>query len=102
MNDREKIIGDIEYGIILARETSTTLVHLHVDKAEEIVKLLREQEAREPHYTTLRYLINGTVMSVRHSECPRCVENGLALWDAEIEKGQAYCKRCGQAIKWDG
>ena len=101
MIDRDKIIDDLEYGVWMARTTSTTLVHLHVDKAEEIVKLLREQEAREPHYTILRYLVNGTAMSVRHPECPRCVENGLVLWDAEIEKGQAYCKRCGQAMKWE-
>lgn len=101
MIDRDKIIDDLEYGVWMARATSTTLVHLHVDKVEEIVKLLREQEAREPYYTTLRYLVNGTVMSVRHPECPRCIENGLVLWDAEIEKGQAYCKRCGQAVKWD-
>lgn len=101
MIDRDKIIDDLEYGVWMARATSTTLVHLHVGKVEEIVKLLREQEAREPHYTTLRYLVNGTAMSVRHPECPRCIENGLMLWDAEIEKGQAYCKRCGQAVKWE-
>lgn len=64
--------------------------------------LLKEQEARDPHYTILRYLVNGMEVTVRHPECPRCIENGLLLWDAEIEKGQAYCKRCGQAVKWDG
>lgn len=101
MINRDKFIDDIEYGILMARTTSTSLVHLSVGAAEEIVKLLREQEAREPHYTTLRYLVDGTAMAVRHPECPRCIENGLSLWDAEIEKGQAYCKRCGQAVKWE-
>ena len=101
MIDRDKFIDDIEYGILMARTTSTSLVHLSVDKAEEIVKLLREQEAREPHYTTLRYLVDGTAMAIRHPECPRCIENGLMLWEAEIEKGQSYCKRCGQAVKWE-
>ena len=101
MIDRDKFINDIEYGILMARTTSTSLVHLSVDKAEEIVKLLREQEAREPHYTTLRYLVDGTAMAIRHPECPRCIENGLMLWEAEIEKGQSYCKRCGQAVKWE-
>lgn len=46
MNNRDKIIEDIEYGILMARATSTTLIHLPVDKAEEIVELLREQEPR--------------------------------------------------------
>lgn len=68
---------------------------------DDVMILLKEQEAREPHYTTLRYLVNGTEIIVHHPECPRCIENGLALYDAEIEKGQAYCKRCGQAVRWD-
>lgn len=65
-----------------------------------VLSLLKEQEAREPHYTTLKYIVSGTEVIVHHPECPRCIENGLALWDAEIERGQAYCKRCGQAVKW--
>lgn len=63
-------------------------------------KLLKEKEARKPHYTTLRYIVKGKDVSVKHPECPKCVENGLFLWDAEIEKGQSFCKRCGQAIDW--
>lgn len=62
--------------------------------------LLKEQEAVEPHYTTLRYFANGKEVAVQHPECPRCIKNGLVLFGAEIEKGQAYCKRCGQAMKW--
>lgn len=66
------------------------------------ISLLKKQEAVEPHYTTLRYFCNGKEAVVQHPECPQCIKNGLMLWDAEIEKGQAYCKRCGQAVKWDG
>lgn len=67
----------------------------------DVMELLKEQKAREPHYTTLEYLVNGTIVIIHHPECPRCIEKGLVLWDAEIEKGQAYCKRCGQEIKWN-
>lgn len=70
--------------------------------AKAAFELLKEQDAVEPHYTTLRYLVNGTEVAIQHPECPRCIENGLMLWDAEIEKGQAYCKRCGQKVKWNG
>ena len=66
-----------------------------------LITLLKEQEPREPHYTDLVYHIDGTEMIVPHSECPRCIENGLAIWDAEIKKGQAYCNRCGQKVKWN-
>ena len=63
--------------------------------------LLEKQRAIPPYYTRLEYLVNGKVVEIYHPECPRCVKNGLFLWDAEIEKGQAYCKRCGQAVKWN-
>lgn len=63
---------------------------------------LKAQEPREPHYTKLEYIINGMPpIVINHPECPRCYDNGLALWDAEIERGAAYCKRCGQAVKWN-
>ena len=67
----------------------------------DVLALLKEQEAREPHYTTLKYLVDGKEVVVHHPECPRCIENGLMLWDAEIERGQAFCKRCGQEVKWN-
>ena len=48
MVDREKVIKDIEDGVLMARATSTRFVHLYVDKAEEIVELLKEQKEHEP------------------------------------------------------
>ena len=63
--------------------------------------LLKEQEPREPHYTKLEYMVYGMIVAVQHPECPKCVENGLTLWDAEIEQGIKFCKRCGQAVKWN-
>lgn len=67
----------------------------------EAIALLKAQEQREPHYTKLEYIVNGMPVAINHPECPRCYDNGLVLWDAEIEKGAAYCKRCGQAVKWE-
>ena len=64
------------------------------------IERLRKQHPMKPHYTTLKYIVDGKECSVKHPECPKCVENKLFLWDAEIEKGQAFCKRCGQAIDW--
>ena len=70
-------------------------VELWINDALELL------EARKPHYTRLEYLVNGQLVAIHHPECPRCFENGLMLWDAEIKKGQAYCHRCGQAVKWE-
>lgn len=66
----------------------------------DALELLKERQPRKPHYTTLKYIVKGEEVSVKHPECPKCVENRLFLWDAEIERGQAFCKRCGQAIDW--
>ena len=65
------------------------------------LELLKAQEPRKPYYTKLEYIVDGMPVAINHPECPRCYDNGLVLWDAEIEKGAAYCKRCGQAVKWD-
>ena len=113
MSEREKVIKGLEmcqkkertgfscfecpYAIAVGERDDWCIRGLYRDA----LALLKEQEAREPHYTTLRYLVNGMEVAVHHPECPRCIENGLLLWDAEIEKGQAYCKRCGQAVKWE-
>ena len=67
----------------------------------DAIALLKAQEPREPHYTKLEYIVNGMPVAINHPECPKCYDNGLVLWDAGIEKGAAYCKRCGQAVKWE-
>ena len=67
----------------------------------DIYNLLKAQEPREPHFTELVYNVKDTQISIDHPECPRCIENGLAIWDAGIERGAAFCKRCGQAVKWN-
>lgn len=113
MTNREKVIAhldnlrrfaDVDVHPVVSPENWNVYATLcdYIDQIkEEVEALLKEQEPREPHYTDLVYLIEGTEMIVHHPECPRCIENGLALWDAEIERGQAYCKRCGQAVKWN-
>ena len=104
MKDIETLIMDLQedYDLLTydKEQESAETAKIANDIAMAIT-LLKGQEAREPHYTTLRYLVNGIEVTTRHPECPRCIENGLWLWGAEIEKGQAYCKRCGQKVKWN-
>jgi uncharacterized Fe-S cluster-containing protein len=107
MADREKVINGLEHcdfgvsGACYEKECPYYQSDCTEELKNDILILLKEQEPREPHYTTLRYLVNGMEVAIQLPECPRCIENGLVLWDAELEKGQAYCKRCGQAVKWD-
>lgn len=43
--DKEKLIEELDSGILMARATETKLVHIYVEQAEEIIGLLKEQEA---------------------------------------------------------
>ena len=67
----------------------------------DALELVKTQIPRSPHYTTLKYIMDGVELTVHHPECPNCYDKGLVLWDAEIERGADYCKRCGQAVKWN-
>ena len=109
MSDREKVIK----GLVSCNSASCQKCPYNEKKEcndrgffysqaiEDAIQMLKEREPKPPHYTRLEYLVSGNVVEIYHPECPRCFGNGLFLWDAEIEKGQAYCKRCGQAVKWE-
>lgn len=88
------------YGRENYKPTNGCFWDLMADALELLFELLKEHQPKKPHYTMLKYNVSGKVCSIKHPECPKCFENGLHLWDAEIEKGQAFCKRCGQAIDW--
>ncbi len=106
MADRQKVIDGLELCLkglsdICPYKDSDAPGGCRDELMHDALVLLRAQEPREPHYTKLEYIVNGMPVAINHPECPRCYENGLVLWDAEIEKGAKYCKRCGQAVKWE-
>ena len=94
---REEAIGMIRNDMKLHHDDLSGQYRQALNMA---IEALKEQQPKKPHYTTLKYLVSGEERSVKHPECPKCFEIGFRLWDAEIEKGQAFCKRCGQAIDW--
>ena len=69
---------------------------------EMAVEVLEKQIPKKPRYTKLMYKCNGEDIEINHPECPYCSTHGLSLWDAAIPVGDKYCKRCGQAIDWEG
>lgn len=110
MTKLEKVIKGLEclakqHGIVgVCEPENCPYGDLHTcanEIARDAIALLKAQEPREPYYTKLEYIVNGMPVTINHPECPRCHDNGFVLWDAEIEKGAAYCKRCGQAVKWE-
>lgn len=103
---REKVISLLERYIETpnlagAECYGAEIADMPVPLITDVITLLRAQEPRAPHYTRLEYIVNGMPVVVNHPECPRCYENGLLLWDAAIEKGVRFCKRCGQEVKWE-
>jgi DNA-directed RNA polymerase subunit RPC12/RpoP len=62
------------------------------------VEALEKQIPKKPMFTKLKYSYDGEITEIKHPECPVCRHRGLYLWDAEITKGDVYCKRCGQRI----
>ena len=113
INNREKIIDGLEMLRFFNQRAGRELWAYKPHNIQEqdilnadiiyasAIDMLKQQEPRAPHYTRLQYSINGIVYEIKHPECLRCFENGLDLWAAEIERGQAYCKRCGQKVKWN-
>ena len=61
-------------------------IAIKISSVREMIKILEKRKPKPPHYTRLEYLVNGKVVEIYHPECPRCFENGLFLWDAEIKK----------------
>lgn len=59
-------------------------IHLSAGEADQIVKLLKEQEAVEPNVAFTR--VNGT----KAFSCPKC---------SALIYGGSYCSHCGQALK---
>lgn len=92
-----RLVWDGEHCNIMDDDDALTVSYAIADA----INLLKDQEPRKPHYTRLEYIVEGKTVSVKHPECPWCFEHGLLLWDAEIERGVRFCKRCGQEVKWD-
>ena len=87
MPDLKKVIKTFRTRIISDSEEFNT-VEIPVDEAEQILALLKEQEAKSP---VIREK-NGYWDHV----CPTCGSH-----DEELFHEWNYCPFCGQAVKWE-
>lgn len=72
------------------------------DSAEAIkqaITMLQDSRLtpRRPHHTKVEYKNAPHWIT---DECPRCMRNGLEIWDRLIDRHAPYCRRCGQALDW--
>ena len=85
--DREKLIKHFEHLMNAAKGNYQDFVDLTVDDGEEILILLKEQEAIDP--------------KKEHSG------SGITWWNVcgncktAINPNDKYCHECGRAVKWE-
>ncbi len=94
MIDREKVIKEFEHLLNVAKDNYQDFVDLTVDGGEEILALLKEQEAVRPILTPWTVNDDGEV-TVYKMECGKC---GIQFYYED----QKYCSECGTPILWGG
>lgn len=65
---------------------------------------LEYRKAKTPFFMTHRYIDEGTKKEGTwvSTHCPTCFWNKkVGLWDSMIDRGTAFCRRCGQKIEWE-
>ena len=87
MPDREKVIKEFEHLLNEAKGNYQDFVDVTVDFGEEILSMLKEQEAVEPEVEVLNEID-------RLYRCPKCHK-------CFFYEKQKYCDQCGQAVKWN-
>ena len=82
--DREKVVKEFEHLLNAANGNYQDFVDLTVDVGEEILALLKEQEAIKP------------VKQIEEHEwtvCGYCREHLISKW--------MFCPYCGRPVKWE-
>ena len=88
--DREKVIKEkLDEMVELTRGLSYAGFMTAVENANDILAMLKEQEAVEP--TLIR---EGRNKHYNDYVCPRC--------DNEVVYEQNYCSECGALFLWEG
>ena len=94
MTDREKVIKEFEHLLNAAKGNYQDFIDLTVDGGEEILALLKEQEA------ATEYIIDEY-----QPTCKACGFRPFAGYIPTLEwmreRGFKFCPKCGRAVKWD-
>lgn len=69
------------------------------EKVKIAIEAIEKQIPKKQRITHHKYLCNGKEETVDLMHCPICFEH-MGYFDSLLNKGTAYCHRCGQAIDW--
>lgn len=102
--DREKVIRGLEISIISDTDAGFSTIEIPVRQAENILALLKEQEAKNVIAEKRKILDDDSYDEAMYCEdtfyhCPSCNRN---LSRTHMNKDIHFCSSCGQAVKWDG
>jgi len=89
--DREKVIKEFEYILNEARGDYLEFADITVDFGEEILAMLKEHEPIAP-----------SVCGSKEPDGHGCWRYLCGKCKKPIDYKDRFCKRCGQAVKWDG
>jgi L-ribulose-5-phosphate 3-epimerase UlaE len=95
MHDREKLIKEFEHLVNAAKGNYFDFVDLPVDEGEEILSLLKEQEAKWIEYPEC--LAYDGAYSDSHIVCSAC-KHVFDIMDNCTEEFD-YCPHCGAKMK---
>lgn len=71
---------------------------------ETAIEAVKKQIPKKPSVSTHKYIHNNTDKEGTYhlTHCPSCFHNlDIGYFESLIDKGTAFCHRCGQAIDWE-
>jgi hypothetical protein len=96
MPDREKVIEEFEHLLNAAKGNYQDFVDLTVDGGEEVLALLKKQEATMVIESENMY----TGLPITH--CPKCGKLLDRYLYGRRQEGEInFCPYCGQEVKWE-
>ena len=98
MADLDKVIENIEGGILMARATDTKLVHMTVEHVEDVLELLKSQQAEIERLKAERKEGHWEVFTMCANEGTYCSECHTKIFDFVTppkRKLSMFCPHCG-------
>lgn len=93
MIEFRKIYDRLTAEVKTANDGKTAITILPTEHAEQVLEMMKRQEPVK--VKDCADIVDG----IQVGYCPKC--DRKIVWNPEKEETIAFCKYCGQAMKWD-
>ena len=93
MIEFRKIYDRLRAEVKTANDGKTAITILPTVHAEQVLEMMKRQEPVK--VKDCANIVDG----IQVGYCPKC--DRKIVWNSEKEETIAFCKYCGQAVKWD-